>query len=124
MVADLWIDSENIFQNIDTWESLLFDSRDLHLRPLLMSRQDRHFLSDLPDKVTIFRGCHECNAEGFSWTIDRDIAVKLGKRFRSECTVLKGICDKDHIVAYFSSRGESEIVIHHLDVEIVEEEEI
>jgi hypothetical protein len=45
--------------------------------PVMMYPEERAALADLPEHVTIYRGCGPQNRRGFSWTLCRDVAVRI-----------------------------------------------
>lgn len=113
VVRNVWDDSENIWQHRITWANLF--SKEDPLRPLLMSRRERKFLSGLPQKFVVYRGQVKKSHSGMSWTLDRDKAEWFASRYqRSNPSLLvKGIADKQFVIAYMEDRNESEIVIPH-----------
>lgn len=42
--------------------------------PLMMEPDERAALADLPERVTIYRGCGPGNRRGLSWTLSREVA--------------------------------------------------
>lgn len=95
-------------------------------RHYLMNEEERNLLANLPDQVTIYRGCSakEVNSTKlrFSWTLDREIAESFANDYttniyerlegkdKSKYVVIERAINKDEIVAYFTGRGESEIL--------------
>lgn len=111
-VADVWTDSENIWQNLDEWGELLRDRRPGH--EAMMSDDDRWHFDALPDEITIWRGHRDWNQDGWSWTVDRDKAEWFARRLADpddEMLVTEARVDKADVIAYFEGRGESEIVV-------------
>jgi len=45
--------------------------------PELMSERERAALADLPDQITIYRGCGPRNKRSASWTLSRAIAARF-----------------------------------------------
>ena len=110
LLGQLWVGSENIWQNLDDWKELLAnETRNLKLRPLMMDRQERRVLKNLAEPIPIYRGCREHNREGLSWTLDYDQAEWFAKRFSPKGSVEEREITKDQAIAYFSR--EREIVI-------------
>jgi hypothetical protein len=111
LVASVWIDSENIHQNYDGWGEILSDYG------MAMESDDRKTLSELPEELTVYRGCTKAGEDGYSWTLDKEKAEWFAKRFaRSGAQLLETKIPKDSVVAYLGGRGESEIVILPEDV--------
>lgn len=116
-VADVWTDSENIWQNLVEWTELLSDRRPGH--EAMMTEDEKMALWAMPDEITIWRGHRDWNQDGWSWTVDRDKAVWFARRLAAEddeMYVTEARVDKADVVAYFEGRGESEVVV---DPEVV-----
>lgn len=94
--------------------------RDLQKRAeLMMNGDEQDFLNALPLNIRIFRGAGQEKTEGFSWTLDEEVAKKFASRHVGNSVVIEGRCEKSKVIAYFATREESEILIDPLDVEIV-----
>jgi hypothetical protein len=111
MVNFIWVDSENIFQNIATWQIVW--RRRVTTRGLVMDDAELEALAKLPDVVTIYRGVQqERTVKGLSWTLDRDKAVWFARRFRDKRPRLaQTVVTRSHILAHFLGRNEQEIVV-------------
>lgn len=109
LVSSVWVDSENVWENQDTWIRLL------------TARQGKpgDDISELPDVLTIYRGAIEgMNEDGLSWTLDRNLAIWFAKRLAraTDCPVLlTATVAKRDVDGYFTNRNESEIVITDMD---------
>lgn len=85
----------------------------------LMTKEELHVYNNLPDMVTVYRGCtvkeskRRTNYLGSSWTLDKNIAMKFANRNYpiGETTVLTATVSKDRIISLFTGRGESECII-------------
>lgn len=115
LLGDVWIDSENIYENYADWSEALGSERaNSHL---MMSKEERAALEELPDRIRIWRGgIEDLNELGLSWTTDKSRAVWFADRFanvgvRGEAVVTEAYVHKSNVVAYFTRRGENEIVI-------------
>ena len=42
---------------------------------LMMTQEERDALAQLPDQITVYRGCFPWNADGFSWSLSREVAA-------------------------------------------------
>ena len=72
LLVDVWIDSENIWQNLELWGELWNEATRRHA----MDAKERKALNALPDEITIYRGAGEkYTLNGMSWTLDRDKAI-------------------------------------------------
>jgi len=120
----VWEDSETIFQYQLLWAMLLSSNRGQ--RESFMDAEEREFLAALPERFTVFRGYWpECgNENGLSWTLNRDIAIRLGSRrwsnvpgldkplrSKNACEVAERSVGKVEVFAYLNSRGEEEIIL-------------
>lgn len=85
-------------------------------REAMMALEEREELGRLPSVITVHRGYGVASCKlGWSWTLDRDKAVWFAERFAAldgvRPKVISGTCDKADVVAYFSRRDESEVVV-------------
>lgn len=112
LLASIYTDSENIWQNEDTWRGLLARGID---QSVSMTDSEQQALAALPDEITVYRGYAERGtAEGFSWTTDYDKACWFAKRLAQAgdaCFVAEATIPKNDVIWYFEGRGESEIVV-------------
>ncbi len=129
IMSEIMIDTENRWQHASIISELL-DSR--RGRRSLMDEDDRKVFDELPDEVTVYRGCQEVletwphhNREGMSWTLSKEKAEWFAKRFKREHSlVLTGVCQKEDIIAVLLGRGEEEVLIDPVDVEVTDERKI
>lgn len=75
----------------------------------LMNAKECELLSQLPDEVTIFRGCYSTYEKALSWTLSKKKAVWFSQRFSDKGNVYQAVIDKSDILAYFDSE-EQEII--------------
>jgi hypothetical protein len=130
LLRDVWIMSEVSTSDGPIWLKL-FRSKRPH-RELLMTEVDRKYLAGRPDQIKVWRG-FGCQAgkHGFSWTLDRSRAkffaeYSCGTR-RQYLTnlggkvpmIAEGVCPKSKVIAFFSERGESEIIVLPKDVKVL-----
>ena len=94
----------------------------------LMNEDERKFLDELPDEITIYRGCSKkeinSNKIRYSWTLDKKVAeffayeyanVGLTQSFdkvKSDFDVIEKTINKSEVIAYFNGRKESEILYY------------
>lgn len=113
ILGDIWTDTENQWQNIDDWQMLLESDRPN--RELIMTEDERSQLEKLPEVITIYRGYQRGkNDNGLSWTTDRSKADWFARRLAREDddpAVAERQINKKDVVAFFSRRGENEIVL-------------
>lgn len=111
-LRSIWMGSENIWQEMKDWRFLLSSKR--KERGCFMDLSDRIVLADLPQTVTVYRGHHGVNENGYSYTLDKEKAQWFADRFGSHKGVraVKTITvSKSDIFAYLNSRGEKEVIL-------------
>lgn len=113
-LSDIWIDTENMWQNRDEWVEVLNCKRGS--RASIMDHEDDRAFMDLPDQVTIYRGCVTgLNENGLSWTLDKERAqwfsTRLNRLRGGQAKVLEKTVHKSEILAVFVGRGEAEVVL-------------
>lgn len=119
LIADVWIDSENIFQGLEEWTALWAYAPNKRIH-FVMDDAEKEALRELPEVIPVYRGFTVDGADaGLSWTTDREKAEWFARRFRQEGVVPKlasGTISKEKVLAYFLGRGENEIVAFPDDV--------
>lgn len=78
----VWVDTENIWQlgKRRTQRLLNPKGRDPSQRVYMMEEEERATFLELPETLTIYRGCSKRNRISFSWTLDRKVAEFFAKR--------------------------------------------
>ena len=114
LLADAWILEECPNQDRNVSKRELLDL--FHSVPpeLLMDEEERAVYQSLEDIVTVYRGVTSYNAKNvkaLSWTLDRNTAEWFAHRFGEEGTVYEAQIQKEHILAFFNGRNESEVVV-------------
>lgn len=110
LLASIWTDTENAWQNLDEWRKLFNSSRPKRQR--LMDRDEVLAYDSLPDTVKIYRGCQKgINKDGISWTLKRDKAEWFATRFSKDGVVLEKEIQKKDIIAVFTNRNEFEVIV-------------
>lgn len=105
ITAFVWTDSENIHQHVDDW--LAITSGHVPGEPLLLG--DQHEFAKLPDRIEVWRG--DCNDGGWSWSLDRDVALFFCRRWGENNDLLHGWVDKHYVFGYLPNRSESEVMV-------------
>lgn len=129
LLGEIWVDSENIWQNEEEWKTYL-DPADRNLREqFIMDEDDQAMLDMLPDKIKVYRGFTvEGRENGLSWTTDSIRAKWFARRFVVEdderARVAIGWVAKADVIAHFNRRNESEIVVLPEDVKDMKVKEI
>jgi hypothetical protein len=117
-LASIWIDSENIRQNPRLWEQLLRSKRPE--RQSIMDDEERDALDAMPGLIPVYQGHTVRRHDGWSWTTDRAKAEWFAQRFSdfesSPPALTTGVVYKRLVIAYFTGRGESEIVADRRNV--------
>lgn len=114
-LADIYTDSENIYQNFDEWVELLSADRDYKRN--LMNEEELEHLYQLPDIVSIYRGYKYCDtSKWLSWSTNILKAKFFADRFIADGHVAHARVWKRDIIAYFNGRDEDEVLISIDDV--------
>lgn len=133
LLGDIWIDSENIWQNADNWRDL-FEEPERGSMEYFMDDDDRQVLKlpenkgGMPFNFTVYRGFHYDGGEdGFSWTLDKQRAIWFAKRLcgpDETPMVATGTVGRKDVIGYMTGRNELEIValpenVHGIEIEVV-----
>ena len=127
LLADAWVSSENPNQDVNCSISYLVKLFKKCNKEYLMQSEDYAVYNSLPDEFSIYRGVAVGrNPKGLSWTQNLEKAKWFANRFNTETKkgyVQVGIAKKEHVLAYFNTRGEDEIVYNSkkLDISILKE---
>ena len=82
----------------------------------LMTRTERRRFDQLPDVVTIYRGCGEHNQDGLSWSLDKAVAEKFPFMMRYQAKhplLVTATVEKEDIIALKTGASESEVITLH-----------
>lgn len=111
LLGKFWTEEENPNGDVNVPVSLSarwFKSAD---KRVLMYDDEYKTYKDLPETFTVYRGVTPGrNSDGMSWTRDLSKADWFSRRF-GDGYVLEGIANKKDVLAFFSRRGEEEVVI-------------
>ncbi len=114
-LADYWVSTEspNSDPNFSKKQLVrLFSQAD---KQYLMTAEEYKQYMFLPQTLTIYRGVtshNSRNIKALSWTLDRDKAEWFAHRFGDDGTVYEAEIDKKHVLAFFESRNEAEVVVN------------
>ena len=114
ILASAWMRSENPNMDPNVSQSKLISLFKKADPRYLMEREEQTELLALPDPVTIYRGVTSVNksrVRAMSWTLKYDTANWFAHRFDEKGTVYEAQIEKEHILALFNGRNESEIVV-------------
>jgi hypothetical protein len=113
-VGSVWRDSENVHELWDSWRRVWLGANRSHGiqgREHVMSRLDYEALQAMPDVIEIFHGEEHPDRIGMSWTLDEGVARWFAKRFTRAGRLYRGRVRKSDVIAYFTQRGEEEILV-------------
>ena len=120
LLADAWIRAENPNMDVNVSKSDLVKMFMGADKKVMMTREEQTRLSELDDKITIYRGVTTYNAKNIkalSWTIDKRKAEWFAHRYGESGKVYKAEMDREKVLAFFMERGESEIIVNPKDLE-------
>jgi len=113
LLSEIWIDSENIWQNLPTWKKLLKSKR--KHKHFFMNKYEINFLKKMPDTITVYRGCTSgLNEGGLSYTTLESKAIWFANRFgesKGKSKVIERQVQKSEVFAYINGRKENEIIL-------------
>jgi hypothetical protein len=124
MVAQVWINSNNIYQNLAGWKRLW--SRKISNREMAMNENERSCLATMPNLIRVWRGMNsKKSVTGLAWTFNAEraewFANQALRRGSKKSFVASGLVAKADVYAIFLGRGESEVVTERVNVETVRE---
>ncbi len=125
-LADYWVSTEspNSDPNFSKKQLVrMFAQADK--RYLMTAEEYKQYLL-LPETLTVYRGVtshNSRNIKALSWTLDRDKAEWFAHRFDENGTVYEAEIDKDHVLAFFTSRNEAEVVVNPAYLQNITESE-
>ena len=114
ILADAWIRSENPNMDKNFVKKSLVDMFKKADQSILMDGEEKDVFDSFDDTVTIYRGVTSYNAKNIkalSWTTDYQTAEWFAHRFGEEGTVYEAQISKEHILAFFNGRNESEVIV-------------
>ncbi len=115
ILADIWISTESPNLDPNMSKSKLVSLFKKANPKELMNEDELKVFNEFEETVTIYRGVTSYNADNIkalSWTLDFDKAEWFSNRFGEEDgTVYETEIEKSHILAYFSRRSESEVIV-------------
>ena len=114
ILADAWIRSENPNMDKNFVKKSLVDMFKKADQSILMDGEEKEMFDSFDDTVTIYRGVTSYNAKNIkalSWTTEYQTAEWFAHRFGEEGTVYEAQISKEHILAFFNGRNESEVIV-------------
>ena len=111
-LGSMWtiVEFPNVDDNITASEFVkIFRRAD---KALLMDEDEQKQYSALPEEITVYRGIRgRGSLKALSWTTDMAQAEWFAKRWDKNGKVYSATVDKEDVLAVFTSRGESELVV-------------
>ncbi|MEI7780340.1 MAG: hypothetical protein WCJ18_00270 [Planctomycetota bacterium] len=134
LLGRVWRAADVYFSELSLWRDILEDP----LRgygEFFMVQPDRKFFELSPAKgglapiFTVYRGFgREGGEDGFSWTMNRDVACGFAQRFRHSDDigpwVATGTISRKDVIGYMHKEGEREIVCLPENVYAIELEQV
>lgn len=112
LLAQVWIDSENIVEMAALWDDLL--RADRPDRAAMMTDDEQAALAALPERIEVFQGHTDRRDDGWSWTTDDETATWFAHRFArlegGTPRLSRGWVRRSEVFAHLLSRGEAEIL--------------
>lgn len=121
-LAHIWLMTEfpNIDVNVSKKEFIRFFG--MALKNKLMDSEEYIVYQNFPEVLTVYRGVTEGGTEkALSWTLDLEKAKWFATRWGKNGKVFKAKIKRDYVLAFFSGRNESEVVIDYRWIDEPEE---
>jgi len=124
MLGQCWTEEENPNMDVNVKLPTVIDWFKAANKSMMMSEEDYAHYRNLPDVLTLYRGVSVGHVDlGLSWTEDKEKAEWFQHRFddfkkegNQESHMLTITCPKTHVLAYFNSRNEDEVVLDVMSV--------
>lgn len=113
-LADAWVTCEEPNRDPNFTRRQLIGLFKQAARQSLMTAEEHACLEALEDPVTVYRGVTAYNAgsvKSLSWTLSQETAEWFAHRFGEKGTVYEAQIEKAHILAVFTGRNESEVIV-------------
>lgn len=117
LLGHIWVFSQKKPSQFDHRYSKLYSQcfeSPRKCREYLMIPDERIALLQMPEQVSVYRGCQTAlNEEGLSWSTSREVAEDFARRYYPEGprSIIRGTCNPRHAIAYFNYSKEQELVI-------------
>jgi hypothetical protein len=113
LLGEEWSGCDNVSKYRHNF-AILFNCDRRRLRLNMMNQSNRAIYENLPDKLTVYRGCYSNNIYGLSWSLDRKIAEKFPfldrYRQKGQRPILVTRKVKKSACVYIGDRNEAEII--------------
>ena len=118
ILGNAWVNAENANEDVEVSQEEQIEMFRRAPHSYLMTNSELKKLRSFPDEITVYRGVenvfeHELHA--LSWTTDIETAKFFASRFQKEGgetgTVYAARIKREHILAYFDRRSETEVIV-------------
>lgn len=117
LILKYWTDVESVNNDANLSKedllSIFLNSKSIDY----LSKENLKFYNSLPDEVVIYRGVYENAPEkiinGFSWTINKEIANRFANRYHNTGNIYQAIINKKDVLAVAKERNEEEIIVNY-----------
>jgi hypothetical protein len=124
LFGNQWSSCDNIFEYREGIRDLLRAASREQLDAMMTDEELRQ-LAALPNPLSVYRGCYDLNANGLSWSTDRDVAAKFPTLLRYKMggipIMRSGWVEQERVVLKLD-RDDFEVIAH--DVRLVTESSI
>ena len=110
-----WTRIENISMDVNVKGSEIVSMFKRADKRTLMTDCERQYLESLDNEITLYRGVTAYNRDrkkAMSWTVDIEKAKWFAQRYGDWGEVWKAVAPKERILAYFTARGEREMIVN------------
>lgn len=112
IISWVWCDADSTTKNTEVWRQLFSNHMD-HRREMMWTEEIEAF-DNLPQSITVYRGCAVGGEAGLSWSTDREVAINFATKFMDvgspDVLLITGEVRKADVIAYLLRREESEIL--------------
>lgn len=108
LAASVWMDSENLHQNVEEWTEL-FSGWEPGQPLILGDVEEQAAFAALPEVLTVYRG--DIDDGGWSWSLDPKVAAFFANRHGANAPLIQAKVAKRNVFGYLTGRAESEVLI-------------
>lgn len=112
---------DTCYEYSDLIKHILKNARPSQLK-LIRPPQVREVIRKLPATVEVYRGGYDINKDGFSWTLNKEVARKFAGKFNRyqisnlQAKIFTGRVKRDKIATYLDDREEEEIISAYVKI--------
>lgn len=114
LLSTVYQDAIHHYYYRNTW-LLLFNAPRKN-KQTLITKEAKSFISNLPDIITIYRGCAVDDHKGFSWTLNKNVAEWYTHvhfiEYKFQTVIYQATIKKSDIVCLFQPNLNNEVIIH------------